>query len=71
MAKFSCYGCGNRHPGCHGQCEKYKQEKAEYEEQKAVFMKKATVQGGLESQRNAAVRKAMRRRINKWGRDSQ
>lgn len=33
---FSCKGCGNRYPGCHDKCEKYKAEKATYAERKAV-----------------------------------
>lgn len=24
---FTCKDCPNRYPGCHGKCEKYKQEK--------------------------------------------
>ena len=27
---FSCKDCGNRFPGCHGSCETYKAERAEY-----------------------------------------
>ena len=68
---FSCKDCGNRHPGCHGSCEKYKKEKAAYEERKASDVKHNAVQSGLDTQRNNAVRKALRRRTKKWGRDSQ
>lgn len=34
---FTCNGCTNRHPGCHGKCEKYIREKAEWEQQKALI----------------------------------
>ena len=68
---FTCKDCGNRHPGCHSQCEKYQKEKAAYEERKAANVKHNAIQGGLDAQRNEAVRKALRRRVNKWGRDNQ
>lgn len=68
---FTCKDCGNRHPGCHSQCEKYKKEKATYEERKAADVKRNAIQGGLTAQKNEAVRKALRRRVNKWGRDNQ
>ena len=71
MGNFTCQGCGDRHPGCHGQCEKYQKEKAAYEELKATAMKEYVVQGGLDAQRNNAIRKARKRRISKWGKDSQ
>lgn len=32
---FTCNGCTSRHPGCHGKCEKYIREKAEWERRKA------------------------------------
>ena len=31
--KTVCYGCEKRQPGCHGSCEEYKQEQAEYKKQ--------------------------------------
>lgn len=42
---FSCKGCPNRYPGCHGKCEKYIREKAEFEERKRV----AKIQEDLDS----------------------
>lgn len=30
----SCLGCTERHPGCHGHCERYLKEKAKDEELK-------------------------------------
>ena len=32
-----CFNCTERHIGCHGTCEKYKQWKEEYLEQKKVI----------------------------------
>jgi CDGSH-type Zn-finger protein len=32
---FTCKGCDNRKPACHGTCEKYKREKDQHEEMKA------------------------------------
>lgn len=34
---FTCgKDCPNRQPGCHGKCEKYKRERAEYDKKKAI-----------------------------------
>ena len=33
----SCKGCEERHPGCHGKCEKYQSERAEHERLKALY----------------------------------
>ena len=68
---FTCKDCGNRQPGCHSKCEKYQKEKAAYEERKAADVKHNAIQGGLTAQKNDAVRKALRHRVNKWGRDNQ
>lgn len=35
MAIKCCRGCKERSPGCHSTCEKYIQEKSEYEKEKA------------------------------------
>lgn len=42
---FSCKGCPDRYPGCHGKCEKYIREKVEFEERKRM----AKVQEDLDS----------------------
>lgn len=36
---FSCKGCPNRYPGCHGECETYKKERAAFDEKKAELEK--------------------------------
>ena len=35
----NCYGCKERHLGCHSDCEKYAAWKARYEEKKFHFYK--------------------------------
>lgn len=34
--KFTCKDCPKRYPGCHGKCEKYQKEKADWEAIKAA-----------------------------------
>ena len=45
MAITCCKNCGppQRHPGCHGTCEQYLKEKAEYEKQKEYAKAHKTV----------------------------
>lgn len=31
---FTCKGCLDRYPGCHDKCEKYKSERAEYDQRR-------------------------------------
>lgn len=45
-----CKDCSDRFPGCHGQCERYKGQRAEYDAQKAEYMKKHEVQQRLTEQ---------------------
>ena len=33
---FTCKDCPNRYPGCHGKCEKYQKERAEWDRIKAA-----------------------------------
>jgi hypothetical protein len=33
-----CHNCPDRYPGCHGACDKYKQQRAEYDATKAKTM---------------------------------
>lgn len=42
-----CKDCPNRFPGCHSTCEKYIQQKNEYEKAKAERKAKSAVQQGL------------------------
>ena len=54
---FSCKGCGNRYPGCHGNCETYKAERAEYDKLKEKHDFEKKINGGLYQQRDKAVHK--------------
>ncbi len=42
-----CKDCPNRHGGCHSTCEKYKQERKEYDQTMSEVNKKEAVQKGL------------------------
>lgn len=37
MPIFTCKGCPNRKPACHGSCEKYKREQIENEKARAYL----------------------------------
>ena len=52
MARYKiecCYNCADRHPCCHSSCERYKQERAEYDETIAAQKREADIQKGLKS----------------------
>ena len=59
--EFSCRGCENRYPGCHGSCETYKQERIAYDKQKEELDRQRETWGGVYGQRARAVEKAYRR----------
>jgi hypothetical protein len=44
---FSCMGCQERFPGCHGTCAKYKKERTEYDKRKEETKKKRDIEAGL------------------------
>lgn len=46
-AAFSCKDCKDRFPGCHGTCETYKQEKAEFDRKKEELRKRKDIEAGL------------------------
>jgi hypothetical protein len=51
MARYKiecCRDCPDRFPGCHGQCEKYRKERAEYDETMAEKKKEIDVKNGLD-----------------------
>lgn len=54
---YSCKDCGDRHPGCHGTCEKYKADKAQHDEMKAKMEFEKKIDAGLYKQRERAIRK--------------
>lgn len=56
-----CMGCTDRHPGCHGSCDEYKQQKAEYDETKAEKDKRKAIEAGLDSCLYSSVHRIARR----------
>ena len=54
-----------RHPGCHGHCTEYIEEKAKYAALKLEYDKKEAVGWGIYSQRSDKVYKAMKNRYKK------
>lgn len=42
-----CKDCPDRYPGCHGKCEKYISQRAEYDKLKEERRKKAEISQGL------------------------
>ena len=62
-----CHYCvaPKRYPGCHGKCQEYLEEKAEYEKRKRAYYGDPNVNQGLYGQRAARVEKALK---GKWKR---
>lgn len=60
----SCMGCvpPKRHPGCHGQCKEYLEQKAEYDRLKAIDYQKRHTIGMLVDQRAEAINRANKKR---------
>lgn len=63
MMTFSCKNCTapKRHPGCHGSCPEYLEQRAKYDEVKETERKWKEVRGGLISQQDISYRKNMKR----------
>lgn len=57
-----CKDCTDRFPGCHGSCEKYKEQRAQYDEAKAEVMKYFNVSCGLSEQKIRSAHKVTRYR---------
>ena len=55
-------GCQKRVPGCHGSCEEYKQDRANYDAMKVQSDKQKAIIGDLISQRDDMVAIACKRR---------
>lgn len=58
-----CFERPDRIPGCHATCEKYKQQRAEYDAKRAEHKKKTDVQRGLSEYHYDGIHKTTRRRI--------
>lgn len=66
-----CKDCQERYPACHGHCEKYIQQRAEYDAAKAEYMKQVKVQRGLNESLNDTMYKYTKRincrsKYRKW-----
>lgn len=59
---FTCQGCPNRTPGCHGKCEKYQREKSENDAMKEKRFLQESIRCGLSDQTYRAVHKATKRK---------
>lgn len=55
-----CKDCKERHPACWDSCEKYKAEKAEYDELNARIRKDKELKSGLDEQRIKAMQRIMK-----------
>ena len=60
MAISCCRYCvaPKRHPGCHGHCSEYIEEKAKHDEQVAAEAKRRKIEYGLTAQFRSSIRKA-------------
>lgn len=57
-----CKDCATRHPGCHGTCEKYIQQKAELDQWKAEQRKQLEIDQGLSAFRYDGINKVCKHR---------
>lgn len=64
MAISCCKGCvaPKRYPGCHGNCQEYIREKAEYDAVMRTVKKNQEISQGITNQRTASVTRAMKGR---------
>lgn len=70
MARYKidcCHNCPEREPGCHGICQKYKEQRAEFEETMAEVKKKHSVQKGLSNALFDNIERT-NKRLNRKGR---
>lgn len=63
MAEFTCKGCEKRVPGCHGSCDKYKEEKTAHEARKEKKRQKTQ----LDEYQSKAIQRSISKRGRKWG----
>ena len=63
----SCFQCvaPKRHPGCHGHCPEYLEEKAEYNRKKEAYDRERSIGIGIYCSRTEQVMKAMKYRRHK------
>lgn len=57
-----CHNCPDRYPGCHGKCEKYKQQREEYDASVAELRKRYFTNAGIINQQYDGYNKATKSR---------
>ena len=64
MAIKCCKLCKppDRYPGCHSHCEKYIEEKAQYEQATAAARREKAIQSGIAKQKFDGVHRDFRRK---------
>lgn len=62
MTVYSCMNCEKRHPGCHGKCAEYLEQKARHDAAKAEYDKQRKISNDINSQRSKKVYQAMKDR---------
>lgn len=57
-----CKGCvtPKRHPGCHGLCQEYRDEKAEYDRRKAEYYKDDQIRSAIYTERYKKVNHSLK-----------
>ena len=62
MSIKCCLGCvaPKRYPGCHGVCQEYLKEKADYESRKAEYFKEERLTGNIVGDRGRKVHNALK-----------
>jgi hypothetical protein len=63
---FKCYGCTERHDGCHSTCESYLSERKRLDEINERIFRENQTNVGINEVRIRGIRKAMRKRGKKW-----
>lgn len=59
---FKCKDCLERHPGCHGTCPSYNEEKAIIKERNARIFKDKQVSRGIKEQKSRVILAARRKK---------
>lgn len=62
-----CYQCPDRFPGCHGSCEKYIQQKADFDKVKAEARKKKDIEAGLISSLCDRIHRSVKKNHHRKG----
>ena len=68
MAIQCCRNCvaPKRYPGCHGKCQDYIDEKAQYDQLKGEYKKKSDISNAIIRDRGVKVYKAYKNHKKMW-----